>query len=118
MCFPLDPQQRKVIARRRQQTRDYRLGMRLSALLWRDEGKTESEIAHLLGVCERTVRNWLRLYRKKGLEALCILHYQGDPGELTSSQAEQLKAEIQTGRFRCARQVRSGFRPLFKSVIL
>ena len=54
----------------------------------------------------RTVRNWLRLYRKKGLDALCTLHYRGDPGELTSSQAEQLKAEIQTGRFRCARQVR------------
>ena len=107
MCFPLDPQHRKGIARRRQQTRDHRLGMRLSALLWRDDGKTGSEIAHLLGVGERTVGNWLRLYRKKGLEALCTLHYKGDPGELTSSQAEQLKAEIQTGRFRCARQVGS-----------
>ena len=113
MCFPLDPQQRKGIARRRQQTRDHRLGMRLSALLWRDEGKTESDIAHLLGVCERTVRNWLRLYRKKGLDALCTLHYQGDPGELTSSQAEQLKAEIRTGRFRCARQVREWIQATF-----
>jgi predicted transcriptional regulator len=37
--------------------------MRLSTVLWRDEGKTESEIAHLLGIRERTVRNWLRLYR-------------------------------------------------------
>jgi hypothetical protein len=32
--------QRKAIERRRQQTRDYRLGKRLSALLWRDDGKT------------------------------------------------------------------------------
>ena len=114
MCFPLDPQQRKAIARRRQQTRDYRLGMRLSTLLWRDEGLTEGEIAHLLGVCERTVRNWLRLYRKKGLEALCLLHYKGDPGELASSQAEQLQAEIQTGRFRCARQVREWLQATFQ----
>jgi transposase len=113
MCFPLDPQQRKVVARRRQQNRDYRLGMRLSALLWRDEGKTRSDIAHLLGVCERTVRNWLRLYHKKGLEALCILHYKGDPGELNSSQVEHLKAEIQTGRFRCARQVREWLHAAF-----
>jgi transposase len=114
MCFPLDPQQRKGIARRRQQTRDHRLGMRLSTLLWHDDGKTESEIAQLLGVCERTVRNWLRLFRKKGLEALCILHYKGDPGELTSSQAEKLKAEIQTGRFRCARQVREWLQATFQ----
>jgi DNA-binding NarL/FixJ family response regulator len=45
----------KAIERRCQNTRDYRLPMRLSTVLWRDEGKTESEIAHLLGVCERTV---------------------------------------------------------------
>jgi hypothetical protein len=57
MCFSLDPAQRQGIARRRQQTRDYRLGIRLSALLWRDDGKTSSEIAHLLGVGARTVRN-------------------------------------------------------------
>jgi transposase len=90
--------------------------MRQSTLLWRDDGKTEAEIAQLLGVCERTVRNWLRLYRKQGLEALCLLHYKGDPGELTSSQAEKLKGEIQTGRFRCARQVREWIQATFTVV--
>ena len=114
MSVPLDASKRKQIGRRRQQTRDHRLAMRLSTLLWRDDGKTESEIAHLLGVCERTVHNWLCLFRKKGLEALCILHYKGDPGELTSSRAEQLKAEIQTGRFRCARQVREWLQATFQ----
>jgi transposase len=113
MSVPLDASQRRQIERRRQQTRDYRLAIRLSTLLWRDEGQSESDIAHLLGVCERTVRNWLRLYRKKGLDALCTLHYKGDQGELPSSQAEQLKAEIQTGRFRCARQVREWLQATF-----
>jgi transposase len=80
--------------------------MRLSMLLWRNDGKTETEINHLLGICMRTVRHWFRLYRNKGLDALCALHYKGDPGELIPSHAEQLKTEIQTGRFRCARQVR------------
>jgi hypothetical protein len=65
-CFSLDSQQPKGIARRRQHTRDYRLAMRLSTLLWRDDSMTESEIAHLLGMCERTVSNWLRLYARKG----------------------------------------------------
>jgi transposase len=114
MSFPLDPPQRKGIARRRQQTRDYRLGMRLSVLLWRDDGRTEPEIAQRLGGCERTLRNWLRLYRKQGLEALCLLHSQGDPGERTSTQAEQRKAEIQTGRCRCARQVREWLQATFQ----
>jgi transposase len=64
-------------------------------------------------VCDRTVRNWLGLFRKRGLDALCTLHYKGDPGELTWSQAEQLKKEIQTGRFRCARQVREWLQSTF-----
>ena len=113
MSFSLDAPQRTQIEQRRQQTRDYRLAMRLSALLWCDQGKTESAIAHLLGVCERTIRNWLRLYRQKGLEALCTLHYRSDPGELTSPQAEQLKVAIQTGLFRCARQVREWVKSTF-----
>jgi transposase len=50
------------------------------------------------------------------LDALCTLHYKGDPGELTSSQAEQLKAEVQTGRFRCARQVRAWLQAAFAVV--
>jgi transposase len=113
MSFVLEVPQRQAIERRRQQTRDYRLGRRLSALLWHDDGKTGPEIAHLLGVGARTVRDWLRLYRKKGLEALCTLHYRGDPGELTAPQGEQLKAAIQTGRFRCARQVREWLQATF-----
>jgi transposase len=113
MSFVLEAPQRQAIERRRQQTHDYRLGRRLSALLWRDDGKTGPEIAQLLGVGTRTVRNWLRLYRQKGLEALCTLRYRGDPGTLTPSQAEQLQAEIQTGRFRCARQVREWLQATF-----
>jgi transposase len=113
MSASLDAFLRKQIERRRQQTRGYRLGMRLSTLLWRDDGRTETEIARLLGICTRTVRNWLCLYFKKGLDALCTLHYKGDPGELTASQAEQFRAEIQTGRFRCARQVREWIQASF-----
>jgi hypothetical protein len=71
MSASLDAPQRKQIERRRQQTRDYRLVMRLSTLLWRDDSRTETEIARLLGICTRTVRHWLRLYRQKGLDALC-----------------------------------------------
>ena len=113
MSVLLDALQRKQIERRRQQTRDYRLAMRLSTVLWRDEGQTEGAIAHLLGVCERAIRNWLSLHRKNGLDALCTLHYRGDSGELTLPQAEQLQAEIQTGRFRCARQVREWLQASF-----
>jgi hypothetical protein len=42
-------QKRADIERRGCENRDCRLAMRLSTVLWRDEGKTENDIAHQLG---------------------------------------------------------------------
>src|SRR5208282_5549481 len=78
---------------------------RLFALLWIDEGKSVAEVAALLRLSTRTVRDCLRIFRNKGFDALLVLHYKGDSGNLTPAQIEQLKAEIKTGRFHCARQV-------------
>ena len=71
---------RKKIEKRRGKEKDARIHNRLSALLWLADGYTTEEVASLLGVCARTVKNWLALYQSKGLDALCSLQYQGDPG--------------------------------------
>jgi transposase len=60
----------------------------------------------LLGVSSRQVGDWLRIFRNKGLDQLCTLHYRGDPGRLRPAQVEQLKKEIATGVFHNAEQVR------------
>ena len=54
--------------------------MRLSALLWLAKGYSPEQVADLLGVCPRTVHNWLALFREKDLDGLCSLEYKGDPG--------------------------------------
>jgi transposase len=76
-------------------------------VLWSDEVWTREEIAELVGVSTRQVGQWLRIFRNKGLEELCILHYQGDPGRLRPAQVERLKQEIATGVFHNAEQVRT-----------
>jgi transposase len=105
MALTLEPQVRQEIERRRRKTHDKRIAQRLSAVLWVAEGRTQHEAAELLGVTQRQVRKWLRLFRTKGLEALCTLHYQGDPGKLRPAQIERLKTEIATGRFLTAQQI-------------
>ena len=105
MALTLEPQVRQEIERRRRKTHDKRIAQRLSAVLWVAEGRVQSEVAKLLDVTERQVRKWLRIYRTKGLEALCTLHHQGDPGKLRPAQIERLKAEVATGRFLTAQQV-------------
>jgi transposase len=103
----LTPQQRNDISERRRQAQDRRIYQRLSAVLWSDAGRTREEIAELVGVSTRQVGQWFRIFRNKGLEPLCTLHYQGDPGHLRPAQVQRLKQEIATGVFHNAEQVRT-----------
>src|SRR5215472_11608800 len=102
----LDPQQRRELERRRHQTPDKRIYERLSAVLWVADGKSRVEIADLLGRSVRQLAEWLRLFRNRGLDALCTLHHRGDPSNLSAGQVERLKQEISTGCFRSSAQVR------------
>jgi transposase len=94
----------EVVARRRYAL-DKRVANRLCAVLWVADGRTRQEVAGLLGVSARQVRNWLRLFRNRGLDALCTLRFKGDPGKLRPAQIERLKAEVATGRFLAAQQI-------------
>jgi DNA-binding NarL/FixJ family response regulator len=78
--FTLDTLLRKKLGKLRRKEKDARLHNRLSALLWLGQGRTPEEVAELLGLCPRTVRNGLQLYQRGGLETLLTLEYQGDPG--------------------------------------
>jgi transposase len=102
----LTPEQRRDIERRRKDTLDRRIYQRLTAVLTIAQGKSREEVAHLLGIGLSQLGEWLRLYRNKGLEALCILHYKGDPGKLTAGEVDQLKEKVSTGCFRNSEQIR------------
>jgi transposase len=43
-------------------------------------GYSPDEVAQLLDVCPRTVKDWLSLFQTKGLDSLCSLQYSGDSG--------------------------------------
>jgi transposase len=102
----LTDQQRRDLQRRRKRVLDRRVYQRLTAVLLIAEGKSRQEVAHLLGIGLSQLGEWLRLYRNKGVDALCTLHYKGDPGKLTPSQVARLKEEVSTGCFRNSEQIR------------
>jgi transposase len=111
--FMLDPKQRQHLRKRARNERDHRITRRLLTLLWLDQGRTETEVANLLDVEPRSIRNWLKLYRTGGLDVLCTLQHKGDKGELTAEQQQQLRDEIQTGRFRTIKHVREWIEQTF-----
>jgi transposase len=105
MALLLETSVRNEILARRRAVLDKRIAFRLSTVLWVADGRTGQEVADLLGVTGRQVRKWLRLYRTQGLDALCTLGLQGDPGNLRPAQVERLKEEVATGRFLTAQQI-------------
>jgi transposase len=110
----LTPAQRQAIERRRKATLDRRIYQRLTAVLAVAAGKTRADVADLLGIGLTQLGEWLRVFRNKGLDVLCTLHLKGDPGKLTPSQAEQLKAKVRTGCFRNSAQIRHWLQETFQ----
>jgi len=109
----LTAEQKKEIERRRKGTLDRRVYQRLTAVLAVGAGKTRQEVAQLLGIGLSQLSDWLRVFRNKGLDALCEIHYKGDPGKLTQKQIEQLKAKVSTGCFRNSDQIRGWIQSTF-----
>ena len=79
-AFTMTTLERKRVEKFRRKDKDARAYARLSALLWLADGYPAERVAALLGVCPRTVSNWLALYRAGGLDLLRRLGYRGDPG--------------------------------------
>src|SRR3954465_11315602 len=109
----LTPRQRNDISERRRHAQDRRIFQRLSAVLWSDDGRTREEIAGLVGVSTRQGGQWFRIFRNKGLDELCTLHYQGDPGRLGPAQVGRLRQEIEKGVFHNADQIRNWIEATF-----
>ena len=104
--FQLSRAERKKIEKRRGQEQDRRIYQRLSVLLALDDGHSQEEVARLFGAQSRTVRRWIKTYRKSGLDGLCTITYPGRQCFLTEEQLESLKQQIEEGNFRSAKQAR------------
>lgn len=81
---------------------------RLHGLWLLRTGRSAREVARVLGVHERTVQRWVGWYRAGGVAAVAGRHAggQGAPAFLTAEQRAELAAEVATGRFRTAAEIR------------
>jgi transposase len=104
--FQLSRSERKKLEKRRGQESDKRVFRRLSALLGVDDGRSQEDVAAFLGTTARTVRRWIKIYRKSGLDGLCVLANEGRKCSLTEAQLETLEERVQEGSFRTAKQAR------------
>jgi len=106
-AFQLSRSERKKIEKRRNREFDKRIYRRLTALLGLDDGSSQEEVARFLGVTARTIRDWIKIYRKSGLDGLCVIAHEGRKCALTNVQLELLHEQIEAGSFRSAKQART-----------
>ena len=105
-AFRLGRFERKRMEKRRDQESDKRVFRRLSALLGLDDGCSQEEVARFLGITARTIRRWIKIYRKSGLDGLCVLGNEGRKCTLTDAQLKTLREQVEAGHFRSAKQAR------------
>ncbi|MEA3345555.1 MAG: helix-turn-helix domain-containing protein [Chloroflexota bacterium] len=86
----------------RQET-DHQDRTRLQALWLLRQGRTQEEVAEVVGFSARTVRRWVAWYREGGLEEVLQHRHGGHGGpepKLTPEQEQALKEESRKGTFR------------------
>jgi len=77
--------------------KDLDMCLRIQGLLLVHRGNTESMAADLIGVGRRTLQDWIRRYRQRGISGLVKGPYHGGRSRLTEDQKAELSGIIAAG---------------------
>ncbi len=81
---------------------------RLHAFWLLRQGKSLKEVSELLSTSYRTLQRWVAWYRRGGLKEVLQRTPGGGPGKpafLSTEQFDELRKEVDSGRFRTAKEV-------------
>lgn len=87
----------KELKRLKQKERDKKIFRRLQAIYLRHQGKSNQEIADIIGVCKETVIDWIRIFETKGLDSICRLNYEGRRSLKIDPYIDKIKKDIKKG---------------------
>ena len=73
---------------------------RCQMVLLKSQGRTSSQVAEIVGVCEMAVHNWVHRYEKQGIEGLKTKPGRGRKAILQDSDLERVQAAVAQHRQR------------------
>ena len=85
---------------------DARLKARFIALLMLAEGLEINKVASIIGKSIKTIENWHRQYRNKGIDSLNFFQYKPKQSYLNDEQIQQLVSWVKTTNPANLKQVR------------
>ena len=88
--FTLTRSQREELWRRYKQTEDRRVAERLHAILLLDEGRSAHDVSAILHLHPKTLKRWIHIFARSGIDALCTFNYVGNTPSLTPAHLQHL----------------------------
>lgn len=91
--FKLSRKERDELERRYKQERDRRVAERIQCIILLHDGKNAKQVAEILMVSVKTIKRWIKIFVKYGVEGLGMLKYEnsGAVCGLSLEQQEQLE---------------------------
>ena len=112
--YKFSDQQIEHLNRYRDNQDDARLQARFIALLMLAEGIEINKVASIIGKSIKTIENWHRQYRSKGIDSLNFFQYKPKQSYLSDEQIEQLVSWVKTTNPAKLKQVRAYIIEQFK----
>lgn len=76
---------------------------RCHIILMKTKGKSSDEIAQIFDITDQTVNNWVKRYRKEGIDGLRTKPGRGRPSTFRPSDEKLVKAIVKTERQRLSK---------------
>jgi len=101
----LSPEERDILKKYHLSISDKKIADRIKAIILIDRGYTKKEIERILLIDRKTIRRYVKKYKKAGIDGLLKNNYSGYSGKLTEEQKEQLKNDLRENLFSTAKEV-------------
>jgi transposase len=104
--FKIKPEELQSLRVVHKLTRDKWAADRIKALIALGGGWTLEEVSEILLLDTETLRNYIKLYEKGGVEELTQRHYKGSVGKLSEIEREELKAHLSETTYLSVAEIR------------
>ena len=111
--FSLTPAELKALREEHKQMAYRTDAYRINAIILLGTGWTQAQVSEALLLDERTIRRYVRAYRKGGIEELLEVRFQGSQCHLTQEQIKRLDNHLQENLYTHVRDIRQYIQAAF-----
>lgn len=83
----------RKLEKKGKEVKDKKTFRRLQCIQLKRKGKKNKEIAGIIGVCQDTITDWIKLYSQKGVDGLCDMNFNRKQSAI-DSHLNEIKQDL------------------------